>query len=272
VSRRSDPKLRRRAILSGLLVAAAYVAGALVTGRIDPLAKRPIFDGFAPPPPYRWVSPPPSLANGNQKPDSGTARVRFGAKGTSTPVAAATRDLQASLILSGGAFPPMPGQQFVQLRIQPLAPPASGTPLSGLRVAGNVYLFAATYEPGGPSVTSLSKEAQLTLVAPTSVDGLIHRHALLFSSDQRSWQVIPSSDAITQVGGNVRSLGYYAVGEYVAGAKKKPFPVGKVIQYALVGALVLLVVIPILVHEVRTRRSRASKSARQKSSQHRRRR
>jgi hypothetical protein len=262
VSKRSDRRLRRRAVLSGLLVVGAYVAGALVTGRIDPLARRPIFDGFAPPPPYRWVSPPPSLAHGNQKPESGTVRVKFGSNGVSRPLVASTSDLQATLILSPGTFPPTAGQQSVQIRIQPLAPPGSGTSLSGLRTAGNVYRFAATYEPGGAALTALSKAAQLTLVAPTSVDGLIHRHALLFSADQRSWQVIPASDAITQVGGNVRSLGYYAVGEYVAGAKKKPFPLGKVIQYALVGALVLVVVIPIIVHEVRTRRSRKAKSAR----------
>ena len=61
---------RRRpiALAAGLGLAALYVAAAVVSGRISPLARHPVLDGFGTPQPYRWVSPPPGQVSSNQQP------------------------------------------------------------------------------------------------------------------------------------------------------------------------------------------------------------
>jgi hypothetical protein len=252
---RSAGRRIRLAVATGFIAMAAYLVGAHVSGSIDPLARRPIFDGFAPPPPYRWVSPPPSLAHGNVKPASGSFRVKFGPKGVSQPEVLSTNDLQASVILSDGAFVPMAGQTSVMVTITPIATdPRAETP-TGLRIIGNVYRFSAAYQPGGGLVTALSNVGQLTLAAPPSTDGLIHPQALLSSKDGKTWTRLLSSDGITQVGADVRSFGYFVVAETVAGGKK-PFPLARIVYSALIVGLVLLIGIPIAVHEIRSRRSR----------------
>ena len=96
----------------------------------------PILDGFAPPPPYQWVSPPPGVAVGNDKPASGSFRVRFGANGTSRADVLSTSDIQVTLILSGGTFPPKPGETSALVTIQPFAPSKFAAPPSGLAVRG----------------------------------------------------------------------------------------------------------------------------------------
>jgi hypothetical protein len=245
------------AILAGLGVAGAYLLGASVSGRLDPSARRPIFDGFAPPPPYRWVSPPPAAAQGNQKPAGGRFRVKFDAGGISVADVLSTSDLQVTLILSEATFVPMAGQTSALISVQPLAPEDLDPAPPGLRIAGNVYRLQGTYRPSGTAVSSLSQPAELTLVYPPSADGLIHAHTVLQSRDGTSWTALPTNDAGSQAAVEVSSLGYFAVAERVTGGKR-PFPLGKIIQYALIGALVLVLAVPIVAHEVRSRRSRRS--------------
>jgi len=64
----------RNALAAGLAAVALYLVGAWISGSINPVYRLPVFDGgggaLAP---YRWVSPPPSLAAGNKPP----ARARF---------------------------------------------------------------------------------------------------------------------------------------------------------------------------------------------------
>src|SRR5206468_635193 len=144
-------------------------------------ARRPILDGFAPPPPYQWVSPPPGVAAGNDKPTGGSFRVRFGANGTSRADVLSTSDIQVTLILSGGTFPPETGETSALVTIQPFAPSKFAAPPSGLGVDGNVYRLRAKYQPGGGGIETLAKPVQLTMVYPPSSDGLVHRHAVLQS-------------------------------------------------------------------------------------------
>ena len=134
-------------------------------------------------------------------------------------------------------------------------------PPSGLGVDGNVYRLRAKYQPGGGGIETLAKPVQLTMVYPPSSDGLVHRHAVLQSKDGKSWTTRSASDAGSQMGIEVRSLGYFAVAEYVIGGKK-PFPIGTIIQYLLIAALVLVLAIPILAHELRSRRARKRRAAR----------
>lgn len=255
---RSPAWHRRWAMLAGLAVAGAYLLGASVSGRLDPTARRPIFDGFAPPPPYRWVSPPADTAHGNQKPASGRFRVKFDASGTSLADVVSTSDLQATLILSDATFVPMSDQTSAVITMQPLAPEDLGPPPAGLRIAGNVYRLQATHQPSGTLVSTLSQPAELTLVYPPSPDGLIHAHTVLQSRDGTSWTALPTNDAGSQAAVEVSSLGYFAVAERATGGKR-PFPLGKVLQYALIGVLVLVLAVPIVAHELRSRRSRRAR-------------
>jgi hypothetical protein len=247
------------AAISGLIVVVAYLGGAFLSGRLDPFARRPVLDGFAPPPPYRWVNPPSDQAAGNQAPSSGRFEVKFDADGVSAADVLSTDDLQVTLILSDGSFASASGQRSAVVTVQPLDPAKLGPPPAGLRVSGNAYKIAAAYRPGGAAIKKLALDVQLTLVYPPSPDGLIHRHAIIRSPDGTTWTALPSNDAGSQAGVEVGSFGYYAVGEYVTGGKKKPFPIGKVIQYAGIGALLLVIGVPIVVHEVRTRRARRSR-------------
>jgi ABC-type transport system substrate-binding protein len=257
----TPPGRRVLVVVSGLAVATAYLLGAFLTGRLDPLARRPILDGFAPPPPYQWVSPPPSEASGNHKPTGASSRVKFGANGASKAGVVSTSDLQATLILSAGSFPPATGQAEALVTIEPLAPGGLGEPPAGLAVDGNVYRYRARYQPSGDAVPELAKKAQLTLAYPPSADGLVHRHAILQSEDGKTWTTLVANDAGQQAGVEVTSLGYFAVAEYVTGGKR-PFPVGKILQYVLIAALVIVLAIPIVAHELRSRRARKRRAAR----------
>jgi hypothetical protein len=251
---------RARAVIAGLAVACLYLLGATISGGISPLARRPVLDGFAPPPPYRYVKPPQSLAASNQKPEAGSLTVKFDRSGVSEAQVISTNDLQASLIVNEGAFAPEAGQSSVVVRIVPLAPDPNGSVPPGLAIVGNVYQVTVAYQPGGDSIRALSMPGQLSLVAPHSLDGLIHAHSMVASPDGKSWTTLPSNDAITQVGANVISLGSFAVGQRVTGGKK-PFPLGRIIYYGVIAAVVLIVGVPILVYEWR-RRQRDRRRAR----------
>jgi hypothetical protein len=238
-----------------------YLAGAFATGRLDPLARRPILDGFAPPPPYQWVSPPPDRVKDNQPPAKGSFTVKFGADGRSRADVLSTDDLQVTLILAKGTFPPVSGQSAIRVTATPLAANDVGAPPVGLAIDGNVYRVQASYLPDGDPIRRVDKPIQMTLVYPPSADGQIHAHVVVRSNDGTSWIELPTNDAGLQTGVEVSVLGYFAVTEAVAGAKK-PFPLGKIIEYALIGLLVVVVAAPIAVYELRSRRKRKRRAAR----------
>ena len=99
---------RRLAAAAGLLAVLAYLAGAALSGQLSPLARRPLLDGLAPPPPYRWVTPPPELSAGNKKPAGVTSGVGLGPTGSEVS-AISTGDGQANLVLDASAVVLSPG-------------------------------------------------------------------------------------------------------------------------------------------------------------------
>jgi hypothetical protein len=246
----------RRALAAGVAVTALYLVLAVVSGRLSPLARRPLLDGFAPPPPYRWVRPPPSLASTNEKPSSGRFTIALGTGGSEAGVFS-TDDSQASLALGQGAIERSPGDRSVLLRITPLAPAAGVSSPGGMALSGNVYRFAADYRPSGSPVASLGSPGQLVLAYPAAADALLHRHTLLRSDDGTSWKAVQSIDSIGQqlVQGDVDGLGYFAVGQAKPGTPRHT-STGTIVYRVILIAGIVVVVAAIGVAELRNRRRR----------------
>src|SRR3989442_8017820 len=142
---RADPsaavrRSRLAAVATGLGVATIYLGVAVWAGRTGPLARRPLLDGFlGTPPPYNWVSPPPSLASQNRQPAPGKFDVAINPQSGSEATVLSTDDGQASLALNQGSILPRPGQDSAKVTIAPLAPSGFGPPPAGVEITGNVY-------------------------------------------------------------------------------------------------------------------------------------
>lgn len=201
---------RRLAIATGLTVAATYVASALLSGHLSPIARRPLLDGLAPPAPYRWVEPPPELAASNVVPEPQEFRVAVGRAGSDTAVLT-TSDAQVTVVLAEGAFEAAAGQRAVTVRIEPLAPSAVEAPDPPRRIAGNVYRVQAAYRPSGdPAPLTIGAQVILTYPQLANVHG---GHEVVVSSDGASWTALETSDFpnIVQVDATTDVLAYVAV-------------------------------------------------------------
>jgi hypothetical protein len=209
----------RRATAFGLLIALVYLVAAAVSARIDPFAARPILDGIAGPPLYRWVEPPPPFVSTNKAPESGRfelspADVTYDPGTGSEAGVFATGDFQANLALATHAIAPRPGATSVSLTLTPLAPGADLRLPDGYRIAGNVVRIDAVYRPAGGRVSRLARPSLLTLSYPIVVQGGFS-NAVLVSTDATRWTALKSTDHPGQqaVITTVRSLGYVAVGQ-----------------------------------------------------------
>lgn len=150
-------------IIGGLVVAVYLVALAFTVGlRNDHV--RPLYDGFAPPPSYRWVEPPAFFASGNVTPTSVSTTIPLGHDG-SAATGIATPDGQFVLNLGRGAIPARSGASKVTVKITPVAPSTLGPVPDGLRANGNAYRVEMTY-PGGASVERLAQPGTLVVEIP----------------------------------------------------------------------------------------------------------
>lgn len=202
-------------VVAGLAAVALYLGGAGLSGHLrSPLRSRVLLDGFAPPPPYRWVSPPPALAGSNQPPAGATATIPLSVAG-SDGASVLTPDSQASLFLVKGAIPPSPGQRSVRVEIQPSAPPPHARTPDGFEFDGDVYAFTARYEPSGDPITQLRVRSTVVLVFPMQSSSGTFDHVLMASRDGRPWRQLTTSLAGLQhqAAADVRELGFYAVGK-----------------------------------------------------------
>lgn len=158
-----------RAIV-GAAVLAGYVAVALVTPGGP---TRPLFDGIAPPAPYRWVNPPPDFAPGNGKPESASHDLALGASGSDAS-SIATPDGQAAIVLKEGSFAARKGEKTVVIRIDPLDPATFGRPPSEQRYDGNAYRYVAAYKSSGEEA-KLTQPATVVLQFPIVSTHLLRR-------------------------------------------------------------------------------------------------
>ncbi|MGZ4734962.1 MAG: hypothetical protein ACXV8R_05110 [Acidimicrobiia bacterium] len=143
---------------------AAYVVTLAVTVGLGPDHVRPLYDGFAPPPAYRWMEPPPFFASGNVKPTPVHATIKLDADG-SAPAGIATPDGQFVINLGRGAIAPHSGSSRVAVKISPVAPSRLAKIRPGLRANGNAYRVEMTYGDG-TKVGQLAKPGSLVLEIP----------------------------------------------------------------------------------------------------------
>jgi hypothetical protein len=234
-----------RALAAGIAVAAVYAASAALSGHLSPLARRPLLDGLAPATPYRWVEPPPELAASNLPPSSGSFRVDLVAAGSRTAVFT-TDDAQVSLILARGTFASAPGQRFVDITIDPIAPSTLTAPPLPERIVGNAYRLGARYGQSGDRAP-LAIDARVVLVYPL-LSGDHGGHEVLTSTDGTAWEPVDTNDlpSIQQADGPIGTLDYVAVASTGRTATITPEgtePAGSsTATIVIVGALVVLVI------------------------------
>ncbi|MCA1832434.1 MAG: hypothetical protein ABR548_10285 [Actinomycetota bacterium] len=225
----------KREAVAGAIIVAAYIASAAISGHLSVLARRPLLEGSGPPPPYRWVKPPASLAATNQKPDSVKIPVKLSPPERGAGVYS-TQDLQATLVVEPGSFA-APETGSLTLSVTPLDPAQFAAPAGKLTIAGNVYKIEARTAAG--ALVEPSKEpAHAVLVYPLTT--VLATHTLLTSPDARTWTPVPGtndSPATQQVSADVTKLGYFAVGE----AKRKVTPPKK--SGGVVTVIVVVVVV-----------------------------
>ncbi len=140
-------------------------------------------DGTLPPLPYHYLHPPPAEAAQNLPPNSGSGSIPVTA-GRSNKASVFTKDGQAGLEASAGAFLVSALVRSVQITLTPVDSPP-GLP-SGLTTDGNAYRIDASVQPGGGSVT-LRRPVSVVLSwphIPVAVEGYRNGawHRICYSS------------------------------------------------------------------------------------------
>jgi hypothetical protein len=190
------------------------------------------YDGFAPPQPYRWVSPPPQAAAVTQPPVTAhqTVTVQPGVQ----TIGVGTSDRQAQLLFQPGTFA---SSGAVTVDIEPSRRfPA----VSGFEPSTNVYLIRSSMP--------LVKTATVRLLFSE-----VSRSGRLFRADYPSgtWQVIGSPDpqGLPYFQGPTTTLpAYFVGGTPVAPHPRRPSPWAATLYLAVAAgvALALLGALPLV--------------------------
>jgi hypothetical protein len=178
----------------------AYVAVAAAYAGLG--AGRPLFDGFAPPPPYRWVNPPREFAAGNNPPRPSGFDVPLGASGSAV-VNHSSDDGQLILSFPAGVFAAHQPDTAVHVQLTPLDPTPLGAAPPGLEADGNAYRVEFNYRPSGQGA-ALAGDVDVFLVVPRLAE------AVLYSPDGASWGQLPvrSVPGVDEIGGVLARPGY----------------------------------------------------------------
>src|SRR5262249_40470440 len=210
------PATRPVRIGVGAAVVLAYLAAALLSSHLSPLARHPLLDGTGTPQPYRYVSPPPDLASSNQQPSSITKPVELSQAGGSGYVF--TPDGQAAVIMGNRTFKNLPaakGQTSVVMKIQPLDPATLGALPTGKQASGNAYSVTATFQPSGTTITEFGAAVTITLIYPpvASAGGTPPPRTIMWSQTGTGWEPLATQDshAGLQAATSTRHDGYFVV-------------------------------------------------------------
>lgn len=176
---------RRSALLIGVGAVVLYLVAVSVTPAIRHDDARPLYDGFVPPPTYRFVDPPAFFAADNVEPEPLSTTIALRAGGSEL-AGIATPDGQFVVSLARGAIAAAPGATSVAVHITPLAPSTLSPLPNSLRANGNAYRVDMTYEPTGTTVTRFAKPGTLLLETPELGS------TLFVSPDAAEWRELPA--------------------------------------------------------------------------------
>lgn len=237
----------RHPLVAGLAIAVAY-AGVVVGVRVTGHHVRPLFDGFAPPPPYNWVKPPNEFVT-NTPPAHAKATVEVTNDG-SRPAAPSTDDGQAMLNLDAGAIPGHPPDTSAVVTIDPFDALKLGKLAPNTRPDGNAYKIDLAYQPSNTPITALAKPSRVVLV--TASGG----QQLLYSPDGATWRELEKTPFAGggDVAGTFAGPGYYLAARTGAPVTAAPSKSGKTttIWIAVAVAVVAMVAAALLLRRRRT--------------------
>ena len=241
----------RRTFTIGAALAAAYVAVVGATMVVTDRPVRPLFDGLVPPPPYRWVKPPPG-SGFNTKPQRDDVSVPLTATGSELAGPSAING-QVVLNLPDGALPGRGRDTEVRVTVVPLDPSRLGALPAGLTPDGNAYEIRLRYRPSGGVVTELAVPGNIILATPEPAS------VLLFSPDgRRGWETLD-----TQRVGGPDSVGgpFRRAGHYVAAVPGVSRPVEESGGWLKTGRKVLIGVLSVALVANLVRRARLTRRA-----------
>lgn len=234
--------MTRRRIAYGLGAAGVYVAAAFVLSATGIVPIRPLYDGLAPPAPYRYVNPPADLADDNEQPLRGRSRLEVGDKGSAARTVG-TADGQMLVVFADGTVPAREGEREVVVEIDPIDPAPLPPAPPGMRIDGNAYVVAASYRSAGERA-AIREPVTVVLRYP------MHASHVLMRSGQ-GWRRLETETAAAslQLFAEAPSLGTFAA----AGA---PTRSRAWIAYAAAGAGVVAGVAGYLTGRRRARKPR----------------
>lgn len=192
----------------GLALLAFYAVVAVATHGLSSRGGRPLFDGFAPPAPYRWVKPPPEFPD-NQPPTSAERTIPVTGQG-SEAANASTTDAQIIVTLPQGAIPGHPPDTAVLLRIVPLDAAAAALLPAGMRAVSNAYQVSIAYQPSQAAVARVDPAAIIALTAASDGDGLLY-----LAPGSQQWQPVQARSFGNTLG---QTGPFHGPGDYVVTA------------------------------------------------------
>ncbi len=220
-----------------VLLATAATAYLLAAWAVAP----GFYDGFTPPQPYNWVSPPPQSAPGNQPPRLGHLDIKV-INGVSDANSAFTDDGQVVIGFLPGAFD-VTGKTSISVDIHPVANFPTPT---GLHFATNVYLITGT----APLVMAANLVLRYSDIVPAPSDVYFAPGA---DGGWKSIGAAQQSQPFT-IDTSTRQLGYFAAG-YPANATRAPGTGSQLLPIAVAILIVGVLIAGIPLAVLRRRRA-----------------
>lgn len=185
----------------------AWLAVAAFAYLVAAWAVRPgFYDGFQPPSPYCFVSPPPQVQNCQGRATGGKQSVSV-TNGVVDPGSVFTQDGQAELSFRPGAFAPPQGASQVTISIQPVATYPDTT---GIKLLTNVYRITAD-----AALNSQGALVTLQYSADQPAPSFVY-----MSSGSGAWTNLGTTNTAPpfRISAYTHALGYFAAG-YASNAK-----------------------------------------------------